>query len=156
MLCAKMSDRGPDPAGSRSRDRGGRFPRLAGVLGTCLLAWGLLTGSAAAVDLSGHWSGTWKSCSTGHQGPLSACFTPCGDGAYRAEFTGRFFKVFPFRYSVVLRVVEDAGDSVTLAGSSFLGRLFGTFTYRATADGCRFDASYASKKDVGLFRMTRD
>lgn len=129
--------------------------RLVHGLSVAIVCCGLAA-PASAVDLSGSWSGSWQSCSTGHKGPLNACFTPCGDGAYRVEFTGRFFKVFPFRYSVVLRIVEDSGDSVTLAGSSFLGRLFGTFTYRATADGCRFDASYASRKDSGSFRMSRD
>jgi len=120
-----------------------------------IAAWCLLAGAAGAVDLSGSWNGSWQSCTTGHAGPLSACFTPCGDGAYRVEFTGRFFKIIPFRYSVVLRVVEETDDRVTLAGSSQLGRLFGTFTYRATADGCRFDAAYGSRKDSGSFRMTR-
>ena len=118
--------------------------------------WCLFAGAAGAVDLSGSWSGSWQSCTTGHSGPLSARFTPCGDAAYRVEFSGRFFRILPFRYTVVLDVVEDSGDAVTLAGSSVLGRVFGTFTYRATADGCRFEASYSSRKDSGAFRMTRN
>ena len=110
---------------------------------------------AAAADLSGSWSGSWQSCTTGHKGPLFATFCKCGEDAYRVEFSGRFFKIFPFRYSVVLRVVEDTGHEVTLAGSSFLGRLFGTFTYRATADACHFTAGYRSKKDSGSFRLQK-
>ncbi len=120
------------------------------------MLWCLFAGAAGAVDLSGSWSGSWQSCTTGHSGPLSARFTPCGDAAYRVEFSGRFFRIVPFRYTVVLDVVEDSGDAVTLAGSSVLGRVFGTFTYRATADGCRFEASYSSRKDSGAFRMTRN
>lgn len=123
---------------------------LAAAVCSCLVA-----GAAEAVDLSGSWSGSWQSCTTGHSGPLVARFTPCGDAAYRVEFSGRFFRVIPFRYTVILDVVADWGDGVTLAGSSSLGRVFGTFTYRATADGCRFDASYRSRKDAGAFRMTR-
>ena len=110
---------------------------------------------AAAADLSGAWSGCWVSTSTGHSGPLQATFTPCGGGRYAVVFSGRFFKILPFRYSVTLRVVEDRGDAVTLAGSSFLGRLFGTFTYRADATDCHFEASYSSKKDAGIFRLDR-
>ena len=125
------------------------------LLAACVVLLALGASPAAAVDLSGCWSGTWQSCSTGHTGPLRATFAPCGDGRYAVEFSGRFFKVLPFRYSVTLRVVEDYGDRVTLAGTSWLGRLFGTFTYRADATDCSFEASYRSKKDSGVFRLHR-
>lgn len=112
-------------------------------------------GVTHATDLSGRWAGAWESRTSGHKGPLFAEFTRCGEGEYRVKFTGRFLKVVPFRYSVTLTVVEDHGDSVTLAGSSYLGRLFGTFSYRAAADGCSFQADYSSAKDSGTFRLTR-
>lgn len=128
-------------------------PRLVATL---VLASSLvIADGAAAVDLSGSWSGSWESCTTGHAGPLRAEFIRCSPTQYRVDFAGRFFKILPFRYSVTLDVVEDCGDHVILAGRSFLGRLFGTFTYQATADGCRFTADYRSKKDVGEFRLTR-
>jgi len=110
---------------------------------------------ASAIDLSGSWSGVWGSCTTGHTGPLRADFTRCSTSQYRVDFAGRFFKILPFRYSVTLDVVEECDDRVVLAGSSFLGRLFGTFTYQATADGCRFSAEYRSKRDAGMFRLIR-
>ena len=115
----------------------------------------LAVSPALAVDLSGCWQGTWESTSTGHSGLLRATFTPCGDGRYAVDFSGRFFRILPFRYSVPLRVVEDRGDCVTLAGSSWLGRMFGTFSYRASADDCRFEACYSSAKDNGIFRLSR-
>lgn len=116
------------------------------------------TGSHAAMatDLSGCWRGSWTSCSTGHHGPLEASFARCDETHYAVEFRGRFFRFIPFRYSVTLEVVEDRGDEVVLAGSSFLGRLFGTFTYRAEADGCAFHATYHSKKDSGTFDLRRN
>lgn len=110
---------------------------------------------ASATDLSGSWVGRWESRSSGHSGPLSATFTRCGDSRYRVTFRGRFLGVVPFRYSVVLDVVADDGDAVRLAGTSFLGRMFGTFAYEATADACRFEAAYSSRKDVGGFRLAR-
>ena len=127
----------------------------AALLLALLLSLAVAATPAGATDLSGCWSGSWQSCTTGHKGPLFATFQKCGADAYRVEFLGRFFKIFPFRYSVVLSVVEDTGDAVTLAGSSFLGRLFGTFTYRATADACHFNAGYRSKKDSGSFRLQK-
>ena len=105
-------------------------------------------------DLSGSWEGSWKSCTTGHKGPLKAEFCRLGNGDYRVNFRGRFFKLFPFRYSVVLQVVEES-DVVQLSGSSYLGRMFGTFCYSATADACQFRADYTSRKDSGIFLMKR-
>ena len=128
-------------------------PRFLAPLALSILL--AVTAPAAAVDLTGSWTGSWESTSTGHAGPLRATFRPCGEDRWAVDFSGRFFKLFPFRYSVNLRVVEDAGDRVTLAGTSWLGRLFGTFCYRADATACRFEARYTSKKDTGIFRLER-
>ena len=108
-----------------------------------------------ATDLSGTWSGNWISCSTGHQGPLMARFTRCDGTHYRVRFSGRFFKIFPFHYTVTLKVVEETETMVTLSGSSYLGRLFGTFCYTATTDACHFNARYSSKKDTGMFKLSK-
>ena len=129
------------------------FPRLVAPLVVALFL--TVAGSARAVDLSGSWTGSWESTSTGHTGPLRATFRPCGEGRWAVDFAGRFFKILPFKYSVTLRVIEDGGDEVVLAGSSWLGRMFGTFCYRAEANACRFEARYTSKKDNGIFRLTR-
>ncbi len=111
-------------------------------------------GESRAADLSGCWAGTWESCKSGHHGPMKATFCKLDESSYRVDFRGRFWKVFPFRYSVVLNVVED-GDVVRLQGSSYLGRLVGTFYYDATATSCEFNATYTSCKDWGRFVMTR-
>ena len=129
------------------------FPRLTIPLVVAFLL--TVATPARAVDLSGSWTGSWESTSTGHAGPLRATFRSCGEDRWAVDFSGRFFKLLPFRYSVTLRVVEDAGDRVTLAGTSWLGRLFGTFCYRADATACRFEAHYTSKKDTGIFRLER-
>lgn len=117
---------------------------------------GLAASSAACgTDLSGCWEGSWRSCLTGHSGILRATFTPCDEGRYRVDFSGRFFRILPFRYAVTLEVVEDAGGGVRLAGSSDLGRLFGTFRCTATADDVWFRADYTSAADTGTFAMRR-
>lgn len=109
---------------------------------------------ALAVDLSGTWTGSWSSCKTNHQGPLSATLTKIDETAYCAEFRGRFLAIMPFRYTTTLHVVEE-GDVVALSGSSYLGRLFGTFTFSAVATETTFDANYSSKRDCGKFAMTK-
>ncbi len=124
---------------------------LAVVIVGALLA----TSPVQATDLSGHWSGSWRSCTSSHKGPLRAKFCAINDSQYRVEFTGRFLLLLPFRYEVTLNVVSDDGETVQLAGSSYLGRLFGTFHYRAQATPCRFTASYCSGDDRGLFILHR-
>jgi hypothetical protein len=110
---------------------------------------------AAAVDLSGCWSGYWQSCTTGHHGPLKADFCRVSSTQYDVRFKGRFFKIIPFRYSVTLDVVSETEDTVKLAGSSFLGRMMGTFTYAATATEDEFVSRYSSCKDKGKFVLSR-
>lgn len=136
------------------RDRGVRVRRL-GTWGLLLAAcWLGPVAAAAAVDLSGEWKGRWESCETGHQGPLKATFCKLDGSRYQVEFRGRFFKLLPFRYSVVLNVVQH-GDVVRLQGRQDLGRLFGTFCYDARADRCNFRADYRSADDHGVFRLER-
>lgn len=113
-----------------------------------------VTANAMAVDLSGSWSGSWVSSKTGHKGPLHAEFSRIDATSYQVDFRGRFFKIMPFRYSVVLSVVEE-GDTVRLAGDSYLGRLFGWFHYDAVADAGSFTANYSSCKDDGQFCLSR-
>lgn len=135
--------------------------RKCGMLGLLALLMMVTLGAVspnsaeAAPPLTGHWSGYWASGTSGHRGPLSATFYPIDEMRYQVRFKGRFFKLVPFRYTVVLNVVADHGDHVELAGSSYLGRLFGTFSYHAMADGASFSASFQSRKDAGRFELRR-
>lgn len=107
-----------------------------------------------AVDLSGCWSGTWESCVTPHRGPLHAEFVRLDANRYEVFFNGRFFKVMPFRYSVVMTASEQDGV-VQLSGSKYLGRMVGTFSFNAAATDRQFNANYSSCKDNGKFTLCR-
>ncbi len=120
----------------------------------CLASLCGFAATSPAADLSGSWSGYWESDSTGHRGPLRCTLTKLDNGAYRANFSGRFFKIVPFRYSVDLDVVQD-GDTVSLAGEQRLGRRLGDFHYNAEATCQDFIANYSSCKDNGRFVLTR-
>lgn len=113
-----------------------------------------LAANGIAADLSGCWEGCWKSCATGHHGKLRATICKVDDSRYCARFSGTFFRVIPFRYATMLAASDD-GKSVTLSGSSYLGRLMGTFHYDGSADDCNFTMNYSSCKDHGVFRMAR-
>jgi hypothetical protein len=127
------------------------------VIACCLAISGLPASAEAAhaVDLSGCWEGRWQSCATGHNGPIKATLVRINDTQYEARFRGRFFKVIPFRYSIVLNVAED-GDVARLQGSSYLGRLAGgTYSYDAEATESKFTLNYSSCKDHGQFVLCR-
>ena len=121
-----------------------------------MVALALLTGvsESRAVDLSGHWSGTWASGNTPHHGPLQAEFVRLNEGEYEVFFRGKFFAILPFRYSVVLTASEQDGV-VTMSGSKYLGKMFGTFQFSAAVTDTNFSANYSSCKDHGCFEMTR-
>lgn len=106
-------------------------------------------------SLTGSWSGGWYSQTTGHKGPLQANIRPTSDGHYTATFTGKFFKVIPFRYEMKLNVVGDDGTNLRLAGSKKLGPLMGYYSYQATVSGNHFSASYRTKRDQGTFSLRR-
>ena len=111
--------------------------------------------ATAPTDLSGHWSGTWLSHSNEHDGPLEGDFVKIDDDHYCVHFRGRFWGLLPFSYRVMLTVTGREGDKVSMSGSSNLGFLLGTFSYQATVTDTEFCASYCSKRDHGVFAMTR-
>ena len=105
--------------------------------------------------LSGHWSGDWVSCKTGHNGRLRATFCRISPTKVQAKFTGSFAKIFPFRYNAVLEIVHEEEGLIQLRGSRKLGPLMGTFNYEATLTENQFKATYRSKRDCGQWNMKR-
>ena len=76
------------------------------------------------------------------------------DSEYEVFFRGKFFAILPFHYSVVMTASEQDGV-VTMSGSKYLGRMFGTFQFSAAVTDTNFNANYSSCKDHGCFEMTR-
>lgn len=122
---------------------------LALVLVFCSVA-----APVSAADLTGHWTGHWEDTKSGHTGPLRATFTACDADHYRVTFVGRFWKVIPFRYSVVLNVTGHDGAKVLLTGAQNLP-LFGTFHYTAEATADDFTAHFCSRRYQGEFVLQR-
>lgn len=114
-----------------------------------------LPATTDAQELSGHWSsGHWVDNKSGHTGPLKADFHCCGPDAYRVTFTGRFWKVFPFRYTVTLTVTGRSGDRVFLTGEQHIP-IFGTFHYQAEGTACEFTCHFCSRRYDGDFVLRR-
>ena len=115
-----------------------------------------LNAQGLATNLAGKWpNGEWQNSSNSHHGPLHANFTQVSDSQYRVTFGGRFAKVIPFRYTVVLNVIGRSADGTTyLAGNSKLP-FFGNFQYDAVATPNAIETRYQSKKYKGKFLLSR-
>ena len=110
---------------------------------------------ALSRSLGGSWSGGWYSQTTGHKGPLRAEVRLSNSGQFRATFTGKFFKVIPFRYQMQLNVVSSNEEHLYLAGQKKLGPLMGYYVYEATVTENQFSATYRTKRDRGTFVLKR-
>ena len=106
-------------------------------------------------NLSGNWSGNWKSEISGHQGPLKAKFTVTDDTKVQARFSGRFFKLVPFKFNVTLDVVSQKDGVTKLQGKHDLGRALGVYHYDVTYQGDKFVANYKTDKDKGVFAVSK-
>ena len=106
-------------------------------------------------NLSGNWAGTWNSEISGHQGPLKAKFTVAGKDVVKARFTGRLFKVVPFKFNVTLNVTSQQDGVTKLSGKEDLGRALGTYHYDVTYKANEFVAKYHTDKDKGVFQVRK-
>ena len=105
-------------------------------------------------EIAGQWNGSWKSCKSGHHGKLNAQFCRLDETHVQAKFTGSFAKVIPFRYRPVLTIVHDEPNLMILKGNKKLP-LVGNFYYSATISESGFSATYRSRRDQGVWQMSR-
>lgn len=111
--------------------------------------------SAKASNPEGRWGGTWSSQSSGHQGKLCARISQIDACTYKAKFSGTFFGIVPFVYSVPLTVTGQGEDGRTFLSGRARLPFFGTFCCNAEITQCDFIARYTSPKDNGQFVMRR-
>jgi hypothetical protein len=106
-------------------------------------------------DITGQWTGEWRSETNSHHGTLRCIITPNAPNAYMGRFRARFWKIFAAGYTVPLNVTNIDGK-FTLSGSADLGFLGGgVYTYKGSADHTNFQCAYESKRDHGQFIMRR-
>ena len=111
--------------------------------------------SCLADELSGCWEGRWYGCTDGLQGTVKAQITKCNDHCYRAVFTGRAFKVMPYRYTAMLKAHRDEETGKICFKCTRKLPIWGCYWMRGSADGCQFFARYNTDDHVGYFKMKR-
>ena len=118
-----------------------------------VLGLGNLFCSAAYADSPvGRWRGTWSSASTGHRGPLRARIRQVGPDRYRALFAGRFAGVVPFVYPATLERTPGTCDAYQTRQRL---PLLGEYRMQANVSDHHFHATFSSKRDRGVFEMSR-
>lgn len=104
--------------------------------------------------VEGPWEGRWQS-QAGHGGDkLRAILTKNGPDTYIAKFHAGYWGLFEADQETLLRV--SGTNPVHATGESDLGYLKGgTYRYEATITTEKFDATYKSTEDHGVFEMAR-
>lgn len=105
--------------------------------------------------MSGRWEGQWKSSANGHSGRLRCLISQRGEGLYESNYQAKFWKLFTFHYSVPLRT-DQLQAPFKFSGEANLGWWAGGhYQYEGIVDSNTFNATYSSKADRGVFKMSR-
>lgn len=108
-----------------------------------------------ADSMTGRWEGRWSSDVNGHNGALRCIISPVTNDVVRAQFRATYLKVARFSYTVPLQVTASNGVW-HFCGEENLGVMAGgVYRYAGAANSTNFNATYTSKHDWGVFRMTR-
>ncbi|MDB6057009.1 MAG: hypothetical protein JWO95_853 [Verrucomicrobiales bacterium] len=107
-------------------------------------------------DISGRWTGTWKSDSNGHNDKLRCIISKIDEQHYSAQFHAKYKKILSFSYTVSLIATNDASGRHNFKGEADLGKLAGgRYTYEGFATPTNFFSRYNSKYDHGIFELSR-
>lgn len=134
-----------------------RLPRSAGAaafLACTLGAFGAVE-PVRASDLCGCWEGRWYGCTDGLQGTVKAKITKLCDGRYEAVFTGRAFKVMPYRYKSILTAWTDPATGCMHFKVTQKLPIWGCYWMNGYVTDCQFTARYHTDDHVGYFKMKR-
>jgi hypothetical protein len=112
--------------------------------------------------VSGPWVGYWKSNENLHTGKLRAIAvanTPAvpADGAagrYKFRYHATWAKILSGGYTSVHDVVRNRDGSFQVSGSEDIA-LLGTYTSQGSITDDKFDSTYQSKADNGVFVLER-
>ncbi|MDA0660807.1 MAG: hypothetical protein O3C60_18535 [Planctomycetota bacterium] len=141
-----------------SHDNNFMSPRQSSPLAAWFVALMLLfcgNGALQAADLSGYWEGTWHGCTDGLKGTVKACITKCGPNCYHAKFSGRAFKIMPYKYDAMLTATEDPVTGKVHFKCNTKLPIWGCYWMNGTASDCSLCARYHTDDHVGFFKMQR-
>jgi hypothetical protein len=110
---------------------------------------------ARASDLCGTWEGRWQSCTDQFQGTVKAKIARCDATHYKAVFTGRAFKIMPYRYTATLIACQDTATGKIRFRCTRKLPFWGCYWMHGTVDGCCLFSRYRTDDHTGYFKMHR-
>jgi hypothetical protein len=116
-----------------------------------------LTAADHSATIEGPWEGRWESHAGHGGGSLRCVLTKTGADTYFLRFRAGYWGIFQADEETLLRAAPGSTPTALKAtGESDLGYLKGgTYRYEATITPNKFDATYQSAYDRGVFTMTR-
>jgi hypothetical protein len=110
--------------------------------------------SGSAQGIEGAWEGRWESQAGHGGGDLRAILTRTASDTCHARFRAQFWGIFEADEEVDLHL--SGTSPVRASGEADLGWLKGgVYRYEATLAPGKFDATYESKHDHGVFNLAR-
>lgn len=139
--------------------------RIALLLPVLLLAgcagfpagWSEVKQTAPPDDVSGAWTGTWRSDVNGHSGGLRCVAEKRSPGTWHFRYRASWAKILSAGFSLDAAVKPDGRGGYTVSGTKDLGKAFGgVFTSTGTIRGGKFSARYEAKLDRGAMELRRN
>ena len=111
--------------------------------------------ASTPTGIEGAWEGTWHSEGTGHQGKRRCLVSHSAHDpqAYHFRYWASWATVFSGNFDVTYRLTPKNG-AYAVSGESDLGP-FGTFSHQGMVSKDRFQATFRSDNETGVFEMSR-
>lgn len=106
-------------------------------------------------NITGAWTGSWKSAPTGHTGKLKCIIQEKKDGQYEFYYWATWARVISGGFRITCSV-NKKNENWTFNGEKDLGSLGGNFNHQGKGNINKIEASYQSDRgDHGTFTLTR-
>lgn len=106
-------------------------------------------------NITGAWTGSWKSTPTGHTGKLKCIIQEKKDGQYEFYYWATWARVISGGFRITCSV-NKKNENWTFNGEKDLGSLGGNFNHQGKGNINKIEALYQSDRgDHGTFTLTR-
>jgi len=115
----------------------------------------VLNADAPHSNITGAWTGSWKSTPSGHTGKLKCIIKESENGDYEFYYWATWARVISGGFRISCRV-DKKNNNWTFAGEKNLGSLGGNFNHQGKGTIDKIEATYQSDRgDHGTFSLTR-
>ena len=114
-----------------------------------------LNADAPHSNITGAWTGSWKSTPSGHTGKLKCIIQETENGQYEFYYWATWAKVLSGTFKMTCKANEE-NKKWTFSGENDLGSLGGKFNHQGKGSTDKIEAAYQSDRgDHGTFSLTQ-